>query len=229
MPRKQGSFKLRAALLGTVAVLALGGAYAGNIQLPQTSFTSPARAEATAQTPLPAPAGFADIVDRVKGAVVSIKVKVAETSESAAKEPDMPDVPPNSPLYRFFKRFGGQIPFEFRESHPHVTMAQGSGFFISPDGYIVTNNHVVENATDVQIVMRRWQDLAGQGRRHRQEDRSRASESEDRLELSLCRFRGQDAARRRLGARGRQSVRSRRHGDGRHRLGARPRHRLRSL
>ncbi len=37
--------------------------------------------------------------------------------------------------------------------HPRVGMAQGSGFLISSDGYIVTNNHVVENATDVQVSM----------------------------------------------------------------------------
>ncbi len=155
-PRKPGGFKMRAALLGTVAILALGGAYAGNVELPHTTFTAPARAETattppTAQAPLQAPAGFADIVDRVKGAVVSIKVKMTETGET--KDMDMPDVKPGSPLYRFFKRFGGETPFEFRETHPHVTMAQGSGFFISPDGYIVTNDHVVENATDVQVVM----------------------------------------------------------------------------
>ncbi len=65
----------------------------------------------------------------------------------------MPDVPPSSPLYRFFKRFGGEMPFDPREAHPHVTMAQGSGFFISADGYVVTNDHVVENATEVQVVM----------------------------------------------------------------------------
>ena len=155
-PRKGGGFKLRAALLGTAGVLALGGIYAGNIELPRASFTSPARAETaatpapTAQAPLDAPRGFANIVDRVKSAVVSIKVKVTDTS--GAKDMGMPDVTPGSPLYRFFKRFGGQLPFEFREGRPHVTLAQGSGFIISADGYIVTNNHVVEHATDVEVV-----------------------------------------------------------------------------
>jgi len=145
-PRKQGSFKVRMVLLGTVAAFALGGAYAGNFQWPQTSFTSPARAD-LAQ--LQAPAGFADIVDRVKGAVVSIKVKMTDTSNDSDSD-NLPDIPQDSPLYRFFKRFHQEIP---TEPHPHTTMAQGSGFFISSDGYIVTNDHVVDNATDVEITM----------------------------------------------------------------------------
>ncbi|MBV1704697.1 MAG: trypsin-like peptidase domain-containing protein [Hyphomicrobiales bacterium] len=59
--------------------------------------------------------------------------------------------PPGSPMDKFFHQFGdGQ--FHFGPSRPQVTMAQGSGFFISPDGYIVTNNHVVENEKDVKIV-----------------------------------------------------------------------------
>jgi serine protease Do len=144
----------RAALLGTAAALALGGAFYGNVQLPNTTFTAPAHADTTA--PAQGPTGFASIVNKVKGAVVSIKVKVNETADAndtGDQNDTPPQLKPGSPLYRFFKRFGGEMPFEFRDAHPHVTQAQGSGFFISADGYIVTNDHVVDHATDVQIVM----------------------------------------------------------------------------
>ncbi len=55
--------------------------------------------------------------------------------------------PPNSPFERFFRRFGmPNLP-----SGPEVITGQGSGFFISADGYAVTNNHVVENAESVKV------------------------------------------------------------------------------
>jgi len=136
---------LRAALLGAAACLALGVAVTG--VAPWTS----ARAEAPAvQTLAPAvgPASFADIVERVKGAVVAIKVKTVESAQGEGF--DAPDLSPDDPLYRFFKRFGEGPGFEGRP-RKHMTMSQGSGFIISADGYVVTNNHVVENGTEVEV------------------------------------------------------------------------------
>ena len=70
----------RAALLGAVAVVALGGAF-GNSLLPHGAL-----AEAPALT-VPGqssgPASFADIVDRVKGSVVAVKVKMVETADAS--------------------------------------------------------------------------------------------------------------------------------------------------
>ena len=60
----------------------------------------------------------------------------------------------NGPVERFFKRFGLPLPDEDgrRFGTPRERdQAQGSGFFISPDGYIVTNNHVVEHASNVTV------------------------------------------------------------------------------
>ncbi|HZT26059.1 MAG TPA: Do family serine endopeptidase [Pseudolabrys sp.] len=98
---------------------------------------------------LPAPIGFADIVERVKPAVISVRVRIdggAQTNGSG----DLENLPPG--LRQFFRRFG--MPDLPNEGLPHghnVITGQGSGFFISADGYAVTNNHVVEKAENVQV------------------------------------------------------------------------------
>ncbi len=146
----------RAALLGAAAVMALGGVAAQTALVPSHGAHA-AQIEAQPAPSHIAPGSFADVVDRVSPAVVSVKVKITESGDQADSDdqdggPSLPNVPKDDPLYRFFKQFGqgqGGMP----HAHPRTGMAQGSGFFISPDGYVVTNNHVVENATDVQITL----------------------------------------------------------------------------
>jgi len=138
----------RGLLLGAVAAVALTGAAAQN-------FVWPAVAEpVTTVTPAASGASFADVVDRVRGAVVSVKVKVTEEAENDGPQqrPQMPQLSPDDPMQEFFKRFGQQMQPGVPHK-PHVQQAQGSGFFISPDGYVVTNNHVVDHATEVTLVM----------------------------------------------------------------------------
>jgi len=102
---------------------------------------------------LQAPVGFADIVEKVKPAVISVRVKVDGGSQSNSGL-GTNDVPPG--LREFFRRFGMPDTPDGSEGMPrgrgrNVITGQGSGFFISADGYAVTNNHVVEKAEGVQV------------------------------------------------------------------------------
>lgn len=135
-------------LLGAVAL----GALTTGAML-QSSFDvgpTPAYAQnLSAQVPAATSAGFADVVDHVKPAVVSVRVKVAVEGASAEGfDLRQFGLPEGSPFEKFFRRFGdeGQRPAPRRYGE-----AQGSGFFISADGYVVTNNHVVEKAREVEI------------------------------------------------------------------------------
>jgi serine protease Do len=123
----------------------------------RSASAEPAQTGQTVQTPLgAAPLSFADLVQRVSPAVVSIYVKGgSKVAENDLQIPGLPDIPEDSPLYDFFKHFGQGQPNGQGEhpAHPHPTMAQGSGFFISPDGYLVTNNHVVEDAEDISVTL----------------------------------------------------------------------------
>jgi len=149
---------LRGVLLGAVAIAAIGGLTLEG--LPLVSYPAIAQSSAIQPTQPSGPSSFADVVDHVKGAVVSVKVTMQD--QESNDQSSGPDMSPGGPLDRFFRQFGqGVDPFgdegdgpsmRMPHRHPHhLEMAQGSGFFISADGYIVTNNHVVDHATDVTV------------------------------------------------------------------------------
>lgn len=98
------------------------------------------------------PHGFADLVARVKPAVISVRVKIDEESgQSGSNQNEEQELPPfmkGSPFEKFFRQFDGSPPGV--QEHQIIT-GLGSGFFISPDGYAVTNNHVVDHAKSVQV------------------------------------------------------------------------------
>jgi serine protease Do len=97
------------------------------------------------------PVGFADIVAKVKPAVISVRVKIDKPAGVSLNEDDAP-FPPGSPMERFFHRFGMPNGGEGNgNGGHHMVTGQGSGFFITADGYAVTNNHVVQDAENVQV------------------------------------------------------------------------------
>jgi serine protease Do len=101
------------------------------------------------------PAGFADLVAKVKPAVISVRVKIDESAKTASMNKNGDDnvIPfePGSPMEKFFQQFGPpNMPNGMQQRHEMIT-GEGSGFFISPDGYAVTNYHVVDHTKSVQV------------------------------------------------------------------------------
>lgn len=97
---------------------------------------------------------FASLVDKTKPSVVSIYVRVEQNQPTLGWGEQQPNgqPPPNSPFRFFFQPFGGQgFGFPAIPEGPQIVRAQGSGFFISSDGYLVTNNHVIANAKKIEI------------------------------------------------------------------------------
>ena len=101
------------------------------------------------------PASFSALVERVKPAVVNISTtgRANAAAGIGRGQPQMPGFPQGSPFDEFFRHFfegnpglpgGGQPDREFR--------AVGSGFIISADGYVVTNNHVIEHGDEIEVI-----------------------------------------------------------------------------
>ncbi len=100
------------------------------------------------------PIGFADIVQRVKPSVISVKATMSDKAADASDRSDDRSQP-GPPMRRFFRQFqapdGTSPGMRQRHGGHGVMIGQGSGFFISRDGYAVTNNHVVDGADKVEV------------------------------------------------------------------------------
>ena len=152
-PERKAFTARRLALLASAAGLAIAVVATGTSGFSTPNFPS-AIATAHADT-MQRSTGFADVVEKVKPAVVSVRVKVDATAKmmSMNDNDEASPMQPGAPLEKFFEQFGGRgMPKGFPQGKRAVT-GEGSGFFISADGYAVTNNHVVDHAKTVQITM----------------------------------------------------------------------------
>ena len=136
----------------------VGAAMVGSVALAPQVFSPEAGAQPIQiEAPRSAPLSFADLIEQVEPAVVSVNVT---TEREVSRLGDM---------QQFFEQFRGMPGLdEFmeerrqeQEEEPETREGRslGSGFFISRDGYIVTNNHVVEGATAIQVVLKDGSEL----------------------------------------------------------------------
>ncbi|MFA5955917.1 Do family serine endopeptidase [Hyphomicrobium sp.] len=135
-----------AACAAIVAILGAGAVLAADKPLPNALMTPVADLSTPGTSQLAVPS-FADLVQRVKPAVVSVFVK-AEQVDDVSDTPEQGE----NPFQGLPFQPGPQSQDQNGRPQPHLMQAQGSGFFISADGYMITNNHVVDHATSVEIM-----------------------------------------------------------------------------
>ena len=128
---------------------------------------------------------FTKLVDQYAAAVVNISTVQKQTMMKHPRA-QMPDIPENSPFYDFFRRFFGEVP-EGRQPNQERS-SLGSGFIISKDGYVITNNHVVQDADEIIVRLN-----------DRREFNAKIIGADERSDIAVLRITGKDLPTVKLG------------------------------
>lgn len=92
---------------------------------------------------------FTGLVDKNAAAVVNISTTLKK-SEIGGMPPNF-NIPENSPFHDFFRKYFDEMPKDFNGAPSQENSSLGSGFIISKDGYVITNNHVVSEADEIVV------------------------------------------------------------------------------
>jgi len=144
-------------VLIAVASVAVGMVIASRLDLSPQSSAQTLSPQLGASTPVTGPLDAMTFRNIAKAATPTV-VNIRTTSKRKAQDPGDPFGGDQDPLQRFFRGPQNQRPRE------EVTQASGTGFIISKDGYILTNNHVVEGATKIEVGLYGEEDQVYQAR-----------------------------------------------------------------
>ena len=182
----------RTAVIASVIAVAFTGCLQESGITSSHASSGPTAAAAVTQAALVAPSArvalpdFSGLVEQVGPAVVNISVTSVDRSRPTAQLDE------NDPFFDFFRRFGVPIPGTPNggggQAQPRISQGIGSGFIVSTDGYILTNAHVVDNATEVTVKLT-----------DKREFKAKVIGADKRTDVALIKIEGKDLPTLRMG------------------------------